>query len=176
LPTSEGEDVVVRDAEPGDAAAIADVHIRTWQVAYAHLFPAAGLASLEDRRLQRERFWKEAIESALPRSHKLVSERDRRIVGFASAGPAEDDASLGELYAIYVLPEEWGSGAGRALLAEALERLRGSGFREAVLWVLDDNPRARAFYERAGWSLDDVTRVGRHLDTLTREVRYRIEL
>jgi ribosomal protein S18 acetylase RimI-like enzyme len=75
-----------------------------------------------------------------------------------------------------VLAEQWGLGAGPALMTEAIERLRHSGFESAVLWVLDDNPRARAFYERRGWSLDGAIREGTHLATRTREVRYRIAL
>jgi hypothetical protein len=46
----------VRDARPEDASGVADVHIRTWQEAYQHVFPAEGLAGLDEGRLQRERF------------------------------------------------------------------------------------------------------------------------
>jgi ribosomal protein S18 acetylase RimI-like enzyme len=167
--------LTVRDAAPADAAAIADVHIRTWQVAYAHAFPAEYLAELGSRRAQRERFWRNAIESPAQRAHILVAEDAECVVGFASVGRASDE-DAGELYAIYVLPEAWGRGPGPALLAEALERLRSSGFREAILWVLDDNPRARAFYERSGLLLDGATREGTHLETVILEVRYRIQL
>ncbi len=166
----------VRDAVPADAAAIADVHIRTWQEAYAHVFPAERLAALDGRRIEREQSWRDTIEARVPRRHVLVSEDAERVGGLASVGSADEDETLGELYAIYVLPEEWGRGSGPALMAEALERLRGEGFAEAVLWVLDDNPRARAFYEREGWALDGAARDGTHLGTGTREVRYRIAL
>jgi GNAT superfamily N-acetyltransferase len=152
------------------------VHIRTWQVAYAHVFPSDRLAGLESVRGRRERFWRDAIEHPAPRRHILVAEQGDGVVGFASLGGAFDDETLGELYAIYVLPEAWGGGAGPALMVEALDRLRGSGFREAILWVLDDNPRARAFYERFGWTLDGELRQGTHLDTPVAEIRYSIDL
>jgi hypothetical protein len=35
--------VRVRPAHPEDAAAIADVHVRTWQAAYEHVFGAERL-------------------------------------------------------------------------------------------------------------------------------------
>jgi GNAT superfamily N-acetyltransferase len=57
-----------------------------------------------------------------------------------------------ELYAIYVVPAHWSSGAGRALLTEAVERARSVGFARMSLWVLEENARARRFYERAGFT------------------------
>jgi len=156
--------------------AIADIQIRTWQGAYAHVFPAEGLASLETGRERREAFWRSTIQSKPARSHTLVAEEDDAVVGFASVGPDRDDPEIGELYAIYVFPQKWGAGAGRALMGEVLRHLRAEAFAEAVLWVLDDNPRARAFYERSGWSLEGGAREETLLDTFVREVKYRIGL
>ena len=152
------------------------MHIRTWQVAYLHVFPVERLAGLESRRKQRERHWSGIVDHHQPASHVLVAEQRGQSVGFASLGRSFDDAAVGELYAIYVLPEAWGRGAGPALMSEALERLRASGFEAASLWVLEDNPRARAFYERWGWALDGDSRDETFLDTRVREVRYRITL
>jgi GNAT superfamily N-acetyltransferase len=106
----------------------------------------------------------------------LVAEQGGRVTGFASVGRALEDERIGELYAIYALPEVWGQGAGPALMDAALAHLRESGFESAILWVLDDNPRARAFYEREGWALTEGAREEAFLDTLVREVRYRVEL
>jgi GNAT superfamily N-acetyltransferase len=175
LPTSEPE-VVVRDAEPDDAEAISDVRIRSWQGAYAHVFPAERLASLSARREQQARHWRTTIESPTLPAHMLLAERDGEAIGFSSIGLAREDAAAGEVYAIYVVPEAWGTGAGHALMQESLRRLREDGYREAMLWVLDDNPRARSFYEREGWSLTDATREETFLATRVREVRYRIPL
>ncbi len=68
------------------------------------------------------------------------------------------DADLGaetaELTSLYLLPEVWGHGAGRALMAGAVDAMRDAGYVSAVLWVLVTNERARRFYEIAGWSCD----------------------
>jgi ribosomal protein S18 acetylase RimI-like enzyme len=168
-------DVRVRDAVPADAAAIADIHICTWQAAYAHIFPTDKLAALDEQRAERERIWLGWLESPWPGGSALVAEQQGRVVGFVSVGRARNDETLGELYAIYVLPDAWGGGAGAALMSQGLERLRGH-FDEAILWVLEDNPRARAFYDRFGWRLDGGLLEETHLDTLVREVRYRIRL
>jgi ribosomal protein S18 acetylase RimI-like enzyme len=140
------------------------------------VFPARRLTELDEQRLQREAFWRDAIQNPVPRRHILVFETAGVVAGFVSAGPSDDDDALGELYAIYVLPEQWGRGGGEQLMTEAIARLRRGGFDHAVLWVLEDNPRARAFYERRGWFLDGAVREGTHLDTRTREVRYRVAL
>ena len=153
-----------------------DVQIRTWQAAYAHLFPAERLSGLEAGRDRREHHWREVVESPPARSHALVAEQRGRVLGFASIGRSSDDETLGELYAMYVLPESWGTGVGRALMAETVDRLRSSGFEQAILWVFDDNPRARAFYELAGWHLDGIVKDEEWLGTLAREVRYRLDL
>ena len=99
-------------------------------------------------------------------------------MGFSGVGLARpgDDPALGELFTIYVLPEEWGQGVGKALMTRALERMRGEGFAEAVLWVLEDNPRTRRFYELAGWHADGEVTEQEWLGSVVREVRYRIDL
>lgn len=163
----------MRRARPKDAAAIAEVHLRTWQGAYEHVFGAERLAGIDAER--RRRGWERVLAERLDET-VFVAEREGRIVAFASVGPSRDEPGEGELYAIYALPEAWGSSAGRALMEEALAALRGLGFGEATLWVLDDNPRARRFYEREGWMPDGARREGEHLGVVTAEVRYRIEL
>ena len=70
----------------------------------------------------------------------------------------------------------WGTGAGRGLMAAAVDRLRERGFRSATLWVLRDNERTRQFYERAGWSFDGSTKDDVVAGATVTEVRYRRDL
>jgi GNAT superfamily N-acetyltransferase len=166
-----GRAPVIRPAVPDDAAAIADVHVRTWQTAYEHVFGAERLATLSVA--QRAARWRESL--AANQHVAFVAEAEGVVVGWATVGPSDGDAD-GELYGLYVLPDEWSTGAGSALLRAAVGALRSAGHRDAVLWVLDDNPRARRFYEREGWSADGERRTGEHLGVRTEEVRYRILL
>lgn len=66
---------------------------------------------------------------------------------------------VGELYALYVTPDWWSAGAGRALMGRVLTALETDGYRRVVLWVLADNGRARRFYERAGFAPDGGTNI-----------------
>jgi GNAT superfamily N-acetyltransferase len=166
---------MVQDARVEDAAAIARVHTRSWQVGYAHAFPEEALRAISVER--RAEFWSRWLATLAPRAAIVVADLNGDVAGFASVGAArEGDVGTGELYAIYVDPDRWGTGIGRALIAEAEERLRAASFGEAILWVLDDNPRARRFYEAAGWAHDGGTKQDTHLDTLVDEVRYRKRL
>lgn len=140
----------IRDAQPADAPAIADLQVRSWQVAYAPLLPAAFLASMSvPERTQR---W-QGILAGLA-SVTAVAEVERNVVAFVSYGNCRDagaPAGRGEVWAIYAAPESWGRGAGRALLAHAVDMLAAAGYRETALWVFTDNARGRRFYEAAGF-------------------------
>jgi ribosomal protein S18 acetylase RimI-like enzyme len=161
----------VRRARPGDAAAIAEVHIRTWQTAYEHVFGAERLGGMDPA--ARTAHWERWLAGG---ELTFVAETDGRVVGFVWVGASRDHDAEGELYAIYVLPAAWGSGAGSALMNAGVEAMRAAGHRDAILWVLDDNPRARRFYEREGWSLDGGRKEQTHLGLPVVEVRYRIDL
>jgi GNAT superfamily N-acetyltransferase len=153
---------VIRAGTAADAEAVARVQVESWRAAYSHVLPVDGLAalSIEARARMHRRF------------PPIVAEVDDEIVGFVSVGPARDDDAEGELFAIYVHPEHWGSGVGRELIAAGEEQLRELGHLHAVLWVLEDNPRARRFYEAAGWSVDGAERPIDLLGVSLPEVRY----
>jgi GNAT superfamily N-acetyltransferase len=106
----------------------------------------------------------------------LVAEDNGHVVGFALVGPAQDPEGAGQLSAINVDPDQWGTGAGRALLAAAQAELVRLGYTEAVLWVLPGNARARRFYEVAGWAHDGAQRTGEAWGIAFTEVRYRRRL
>jgi len=148
--------LTVRRAELADARGIAQAHVRTWQAAYRHAFPAEVLdgQSVEER----ERLWLDHLERGRVAWVALAEET---IVGFVSVGPSRTEEETGEVYAIYVVPEAWGTGVGHELMAAAKDWFAQEGYATAMLWVLADNPRARRFYEREGWRPE-----GTRLDTV----------
>ena len=166
-----GRTVTVRAATVGDAAAIAGLHVRGWQRGYAGIVPADVLVRLDPAAWTERR--RRAIESN--RSIMLVAAEGGAeggteggtVTGFAEAGPARRsqdwndlDPVEGEVYAIYVDPTRWGTGAGRALMDATVAALKAAGRSPVRLWVLDANDRARRFYERYGFAADGAT--GRH--------------
>jgi GNAT superfamily N-acetyltransferase len=145
------------------------VHVRTWQAAYEHVFGAERLAGIDlaGREGLARRF------ATDPEVDAFVADEDGRIVGFVACGVPEEQGEQRELFAIYVVPESWGSTAASGLMHAALDAMRGRGVADAILWVLDDNPRARRFYEREGWHADGSAE-SEYLGLTVPLVRYRI--
>jgi ribosomal protein S18 acetylase RimI-like enzyme len=161
--------VQVRLASARDAKGIAGIQERGWQAAYRHVFPPADLDRGGFVRLSR---WRERLRRPPAGWATFVAIRDRVIVGFVSIGPSRDIDGAGEVYAIYVDPAAWSTGAGRGLMERA-ERELAATYDEATLWVLEDNPRARRFYELAGWATDGERKVEERWGVRAPEVRYR---
>lgn len=129
---------------------------------------------------QRGEDWQRFFEEGRPgeREAVLVVDVDGRVVGFANVGPSrdEDGGGLGEVRAIYLLPEQWGHGLGRGLMAAAVTSLESFGFRQATLWVLEGNVRACRFYEAGGWVPDGAAKSDDRWGFSIAEVRYRRRL
>lgn len=160
--------IEIREARPDDADACAVAHIEGWRTGYRDLIPDEYLDAPEfaQQRTDRWRSWTWA--DGLIDGQLFVGELRGRVVGFVMVGrervqPVCDQLNAetqepsgsdrGEVYALYLHPDAWGSGVAVALMARSHEHLHAMGYTEAVLWVLRDNPRARRFYEKAGWSL-----------------------
>jgi GNAT superfamily N-acetyltransferase len=142
----------------------------TYQELYCEQMPDEHLDGL--RPGERAAGWEQGLRRDRDQDPVLVAQQDDRVVGFAVVGPAQDPEGAGELYAINVDPDHWGTGAGSALLAAAQAELTRLGCAEAVLWVLPDNARARRFYEVAGWTTDGTQRTTEVLGVVVPEVRY----
>ncbi|MCD2441274.1 GNAT family N-acetyltransferase [Agromyces sp. SYSU K20354] len=146
----------VRAARVADAAAMARVNVQSWQEAYRGLMRDEVLDDPELRG-NRERFWTAVLTDERYRANRVaVAERDGEVIGIAmAASPQDSDAPWSvQLYVLYVVEVEHGSGAGAALLDAVL------GWQEsALLWVADPNPRAQAFYRKHGFVADGTVSV-----------------
>ena len=157
-----------------DAYVIAKLHVATWQAAYRGLLPDDYLDSLSIN--ARVRSWTQRLRTG---SRVLLAEREARLVGFVSYGSSRDEDAaeeVGELYAIYVQPQAWGTGVGRALHDAAVGSLSAGGLEAATLWVLDSNERARGFYAGQGWRPDGRVKTDERPGATLTEVRYRRHL
>ena len=168
--------LAVRRASVADARAIAEIGVRGWQAAYRGILPDDFLAGLSAA--AREVAWRSLLESdEAGGAPAWLAERDGCAVGFVASGPPRDsDLPLpaAEIYAIYVLPDGWRSGAGRALMSTAVDHWLARGVTTLVLWVLEANVRGRAFYEALGWEADGTSQPLDMGGFAIREVRYRL--
>ena len=147
--------LLVRDAIPSDADAVARVHVRTWQTAYRGLMPDAYLDSLRaDERARRYTFG--LRDPASPQT--LVAIDSGELVGFATVRTLPEEPGVGELCALHVDPTHWNRRIGLALTEAARARLSEHGSRRARLWLLEGNTRAERFYRLDRWQPDGTRR------------------
>ena len=138
---------MIREARLDEAEALAGIQRAASVAAFAHIFPPDRYPYPIDDVQAR---WVVAVED--PVLTVLVAE--------LNGAPAAVAGCRAEwLDGLYVRPEHWGSGLGRKLHDEVLDRLRAGGSPRCHLWVLEHNDRARRFYERLGWRENGDTRV-----------------
>jgi ribosomal protein S18 acetylase RimI-like enzyme len=141
--------MIIRDATLDDANRLAQVRIAAWRQAYRGIMPDAVLDGMDyEKEVHR---WHENLTTRRT-DYLFVAELDGQAAGFVAGGACRDSDPEydGELYAIYVLPELQGQGAGKALAQAAMEWLRAQGYHKMLIWVLRDNQPARRFYEALG--------------------------
>ena len=175
--------ITIRRATKADAAAIARVHVETWQSAYAGLLPDMTLAQMSD--VRQSAWWSRALaDPKEARGIFVADDDDTGVVGFGSCGPVREppdglngtEQRVGEVYTLYVESDFQNRGLGRRLLDALFRQLHADGCDTAVLWMLADNP-TRFFYEGmggeivgnrrepfAGTDVDEVAYAWRDLD------------
>lgn len=168
----------IREANAGDADAIADVHVRCWKDAYPGLVPSSMLdgLSVEGRAI----WWQKAL-TASPRPDNLTVfvavQSDGQITGFGACGQQRSDeldttAFDGEFQSIYVIAAVQRQRIGKRLMIDMATCLSKSGYRGASLWVLRDNHRARQFYEAMDGKTVAYREDRRTSDIILHEVAY----
>jgi len=168
------KDLIIRKALLEDAPACAEIHSRGWESAYADLVPAEYLAQ---RRTQRPERWRDILSGG-GKGDTFVAVLDGSVVGFMGVGPAQDDDLDGtfyEVYSLYLHPDVYRLGIGRALIEHAHALAREKGKAAMALWVFEENAPSRRFYEACGYRPDgrwDTSEYGRVL----RSVRYTTKL
>ena len=118
------------------------VHFKSWKEAYTGLVDQNYLDALTlEKCIQIAYRWPDNI---------LVAKDGGRVVGFVGYGESRDKElpDAGEVFAIYILGEYYGTGLGRRLMDAAIGRL---GNRRIAVWVLKGNERAIRFYEKYGF-------------------------
>ncbi len=120
----------LRDAVAADVAATAEVAAASYRAAFAAILDPEVLARYDPA------FFAARFAASLDRLR--LAERDGRIIGFCLVTEAHIDM-------IFVAPDALGTGAGRALLADA--QAHGASSLECFA----ANAPARHFYDRQGW-------------------------
>lgn len=144
--------IVYRDIGPEDAAALADLHRRSFVETFAHLYRPADLQSFLDQ-LSEEGFRAELLDG----EHQVrFAEADGEPVAFVKLGPitlpVQPSRPALEFRQLYVLKQWQGAGVAQTLSEWAIGQARLRGAEQLYLSVFTENHRAKAFYRRYGFT------------------------
>jgi GNAT superfamily N-acetyltransferase len=166
--------VEVREATQADTESIVELTAAGWRAAYPGIVPAERIENLPIAG------WRHDIRSGLraPKADSFtrIAEAGGEVVGYsfvAAPGREEPEASrVAEVVAVYVDPERWRTGVGRALMGSVDEGAAQAGYEELVLWSFEQNERALAFYDALGWEREDLRRPHRASGASTIRLRH----
>lgn len=126
------------------------VHWKAWHEAYSGLVSRTYLDALTLEKCEAlAHRWTDGI---------LVAEQAESVIGFVGYGNRGEEApGTGEIFALYILSEYYGTGVAQQLMDAALERLKD--YPKICLWVLKENKRAIRFYEKYGFAADGTEKI-----------------
>jgi ribosomal protein S18 acetylase RimI-like enzyme len=143
--------MLYRDAEAGDAKALADFCARTFAATFAHLYPPEDLSAYLQAKYGEAVQRNEIADPGL--RYRLALEADA-IAGYCMMGRVDMDVEAAdalELHRLYVDEPFKGAGVADVLMEDCLSWARKQGARALYLSVWEENHRAQAFYKRYGF-------------------------
>lgn len=160
-----------RHAEPGDAEAVALLHVRSWRESYRGSFSDAFLD--EEQPGERLRVWRERLGDP-PRSQFVqLAVHGAELEGFVCVYGDHDPQWGSFIDNLHVARAVKRSGVGSSLMrrAGAWLDVRHPGLG-VYLWVLESNSPARRFYEHLGAQNAGATTMETHGEVMVRSCRY----
>lgn len=131
-----------------DHQEVAEVSVKSWRDAYKEIMPKKYLDNLNvNEKVFNREYW-----YSLKNKYALLATLNDKIIGFCDYGNSRHlQFGLGEVYAIYVLPEFKAYKIGEKMIKAAIEDLNIKGFSPFVVTTIENNFAAREFYERQGF-------------------------
>jgi len=164
------ENINIRWAQVEDSEVLGTIHAESWKAAYKNIMPDDFLMNISIAKRQK-RFEQALINKTEENAVILCNDK---IIGFICLGKARDedlDESFGEIWGIYLHPDQWRKGFGRELISWGIKELRNRGYLKIILWVLEENYKARGFYENIGFTEDRVSKEIK-IGKVLKEMRY----
>lgn len=141
--------VLVRAARDEDVAAICDICARGYRKTYPGLLSSDFIERMITEFYHPDRV-AEGVAATPPQwLGYQVAEEDGRVVGAAAGGIVAP--GTGELFVLYLDPDERGRGLGTLLLDRVTGQLRELGVTEMWVAALDGNELGIPFYEARGF-------------------------
>ncbi len=145
----------IRQATQNDIPDLAHIHLASKLAAESGIIDQAFLDAKTVEQYKEK--WVTFFE--MDDSTQLILSVDSQSAGFISFGQLRNPPAgmskirplySSEIYAIYVHPDYFRQGVGKALLSEAVKNLQELKHQSLCLWALDKNKRGCGFYEAMG--------------------------
>ncbi|HEX6041435.1 GNAT family N-acetyltransferase [Longimicrobium sp.] len=145
--------LVIRRATEADAAAVAELALRSFMDAFAAKNRPEDVGAYTSRVYGAAQ---QAAEIADPDIATFVGEVDGRMAAYAQVhrgptAPGVDDPTAVEIMRFYVDQPWHGRGIAQRMMDAALQAARDFGARSVWLGVWEHNPRGIAFYNKLGF-------------------------
>ncbi|MBA3827427.1 MAG: GNAT family N-acetyltransferase [Taibaiella sp.] len=139
--------LTIRPATRADIPLIQEITARTWPQTYTPILGEEQVAYM-----LRTMYSTAALQHQMDSGHHfLIGYSAGMPVGFASYSLHEPRTY--KLHKLYILPENRGTGAGRALMAHIINEIKLLGASALVLNVNRYNHSAFSFYQRGGFTV-----------------------
>lgn len=150
-------EINIRLAVPADALDMAEIHMRSWEVAYKDIIP---MDYIREKNATRPALWQRIVTDE--NTSKYVIQIGEKIVGFMDIAPSRDDDAnddIYELHGIYLHPDYYRQGIGTQAINVAFDKARGKGKTVMTLWVLEENSSSISFYKKSGFAADGNSKI-----------------
>ena len=150
-------DITIRLASPCDSPDMAEVHMRSWEVAYKDIIP---MDYIKEKNATRPALWQRIITEE--NTTQYVIQKGDKTIGIMCVAPPQDDdvgEDFYELHGIYLHPDYYRQGIGSKVMDFAFDKARSLGKNIMTLWVFADNTNSIKFYEKCGFIADGKTKI-----------------
>ena len=131
-----------------DSLEIAKLIKDGWNSAYKGIISDEYLENMDVEKISKS--WKEGIEKN--KNNIFVYKENNHIIGVIRFGKAEDSIlkNTGEIFVLYIKPEEKRKGFGTKLIEFAKNKFMENGYDRMIIWCLKGNKQGANFYKKHG--------------------------
>lgn len=157
------DEFLFRIATESDFAAVAEIALKSFLLAYAGIFSRAEIEALVSESYAPPTLARFVEQAGRAETHfEVVTRSDERLVGFCVMGSGRTPAQrkfyhrfysrmIGHLYRLYLDPAFTGKGVGHALMSRGEDFLRERGIFRYSCYVHRGNEIGKRFYLREGF-------------------------
>ena len=145
--------IAIRLATPSDAPDIAEILMRSWEVAYGNIIPSDFIRKRNSARVEQ---FKQAITEE-NNTYYAIQTDDKTVGYMRVVNVLNDDGSeseVSDLEQIYLHPDYYRQGIGTKAMGFAYSVALRFNKKAMIVWVLAENVAAIKFYENCGFVAD----------------------